>query len=80
MPQIIVCEWRIIFSKNFLHKISYPVKDPWTALVFFLNFVAGKLSLVQCQKLLTGKQSTAQFVRQCILMLLKNTLDDLTIL
>ena len=28
MPQIIVCEWRILFSENLLHKISYPVKDP----------------------------------------------------
>ena len=28
MPQIIVCEWRIIFSENLLHKISYPFKDP----------------------------------------------------
>ena len=29
MPQIIVCEWRIIFSENLLHKNVYPVKDPW---------------------------------------------------
>ena len=28
MPQIIVCEWRIIFSENLLYKISYPFKDP----------------------------------------------------
>ena len=28
MPQIIVCEWRIIFSENLLHKNVYPVKDP----------------------------------------------------
>ena len=29
MPQIIVCEWRVIFSENLLHKTVYPVKDPW---------------------------------------------------
>ena len=29
MPQIIVCEWRVIFSENLLHKIGYPFKDPW---------------------------------------------------
>ena len=28
MPQIIVCEWRVIFSENLLHKTVYPVKDP----------------------------------------------------
>ena len=36
MPQIIVCEWRIIFSENLLHKISYPVKDPWLGLYWAL--------------------------------------------
>ena len=30
MPQIIVCEWRIIFSERLLHKIGYPIKDPWS--------------------------------------------------
>ena len=30
MPQIIVCEWRIIFSERLLHKIGYPIKDPCT--------------------------------------------------
>ena len=29
MPQIIVCEWRVIFSENLLHKTVYPLKDPW---------------------------------------------------
>ena len=29
MPQIIVCEWRVIFFENLLHKTGYPVKDPW---------------------------------------------------
>ena len=29
VPQIIVCEWRVIFSENLLHKTVYPVKDPW---------------------------------------------------
>ena len=33
MPQIIVCEWRIIFSENLLHKNVYPVKDPWSMVV-----------------------------------------------
>ena len=28
MPQIIVCEWRVIFSENLLHKTVYPLKDP----------------------------------------------------
>ena len=27
MPQIIVCEWRVIFSENLLHKTVYPVKE-----------------------------------------------------
>ena len=29
MPQIIACEWRVIFSENLLHKTVYPLKDPW---------------------------------------------------
>ena len=29
MQQIIVCERRVIFSENLLHKTVYPVKDPW---------------------------------------------------
>ena len=32
MPQIIVCEWRIIFSERLLQKIGYPIKDPWALL------------------------------------------------
>ena len=31
MPQIIVCEWRVIFFENLLHKTVYPLKDPWSA-------------------------------------------------
>ena len=47
MPQIIVCEWRIIFSENLLHKISYPVKDPCSyQVIWYLTSIANYRSLV----------------------------------
>ena len=33
MPQIIACEWTVIFSENLLHKTVYPLKDPWGLLL-----------------------------------------------
>ena len=47
MPQIIVWEWRIIFSENLLHKISYPVKDPCSyQVIWYLTSIANYRSLV----------------------------------
>ena len=53
MPQIIACEWRVIFSENLLHKTVYPLKDPW----FKDIYISYNYALVLCKGILHLKQS-----------------------